>query len=221
MQQPTQTPTPRATSEDRKRRRKALMAWGVLAGVAALTTTAAFTDVARLSIGADGLGGADGTYNIQVGATDAAGSFVAGQWQEADGATGAPVSLIGDGPLVPGGQPTGISIPVRNASPAFDSTLTLSLETMPDDGDRVTDADYLDGLRFYVGMASTTGDSAPRFLGPLTYDEAQDLPLNSLAALEESVIEVSVMLTTPAGLEDNDLNGKAAHVQVRLDGASA
>lgn len=222
---PTGTAPTGTAPEDRRRRRKALLAWGSLAGVAALTTTAAFTDVARLNLGAGGIGGADSTYNLQVGATDAAGAFVAGQWQEADGPAGVPIALLGDRPLAPGTGQLGVSIPVRNDSPTFGSTVTLSVDQLPDDvdGDRVTDPRYLSSLRFQVTMGGTsTGGTF--FQDDLTFEEVQDLRLNGLAAEEEGYVVVAVTLLSQAqsgaSHADHELNGAGAYLQLRLDGAS-
>lgn len=210
---------------DRRRRRKGLVAWGALAGVAALLTTAAFTDVARLNIGGNGIGGADSTYNIQVGATDADGRFVAG-WQEADGPAGVPIALDGAESLFPGSSPVEVTIPVRNDSTHFDSSLALTLVQLADDVDtgRVTDADYLSSLRFSVAMAGTSLDAAALSASDLTFAEVQALALNDLAAEEESAVTLTVRLLTQvesgASFDDNTLAGKGAYVQAVLDGAS-
>lgn len=223
--QSTATPSTARTPEDRRRRRKALLAWGSIAGVAALTTTAAFTDVARLNIGASGLGGADSAYNLQVGATDANGAFIAGQWQEADGPEGVPIALLGARPLAPGSGQLGVNIPVRNDSPTFGSTVTLSVDQLPDDvaGDRVTDPRYRSSLRFQVTMGGTSAGTT-FFADGLTFEEVQDLELNGLAAGEEGYVVVAVNLLSQAesgaSHTDDELNGAGAYLQLRLDGAS-
>ena len=214
---------------DRRRRRKGLVAWGALAGVAALLTTAAFTDVARLNIGANGIGGADSTYNIQVGATDADGRFIPG-WQEADGPAGVPIALDGAESLFPGSSPVEVAIPVRNDSANFDSSLALTLvqladvEATEDEPGRVTDADYLSSLRFSVAMPATSLDTAAVAASDLTFAQLQALALNDLAADEESTVTLSVRLLTQeesgASFDDNSLAGKGAYVQAVLDGAS-
>lgn len=213
------------TTDDRSRRRKALVAWGSLAGVAALLTTAAFTDVARLNLGSGGLGGSDATYNIQVGATDAEGAFIPG-WQEADDAAGVPIALTGAESMFPGSTPISIEIPVRNDSPTFASSLALGLNQLADDAGagRVTDADYLSSLRFDVQMPATSRDAAAVTETGLTFAEADALVLNELAADEESTVTLTIALLSQsesgAAHTDNSLAGKGAFLQAQLDGAS-
>lgn len=212
-------------THDRKRRRKGLVAWGALAGVAALITTAAFTDNAFLNLGgANGIGGADSTYNIQVGATDAEGRFVEG-WQEADDPIGVPVFLEGAQSLFPGSDAIGIDIPVRNDSAHFTSSLAISLAQIADDVDagKVTDADYLASLRFDVTMPATELGAAVSHTD-LTYAEVSALALNDLAAEEETTVSLSIRLLSQAdsgaAWEDNTLSGKGAFLQAVLDGSS-
>ncbi|MFF1530146.1 hypothetical protein [Cellulomonas sp. NPDC058312] len=228
----TQSTTPATTTattcpaEDRRRRRRAALAWGSLAGVAALVTTAAFTDVARLNVGAQGLGGAASSYNIQVGATDAAGALVPGEWQEADDLAGVPLAFVNADRLAPGDPGAGTEIPVRNDSPTFASTISVSVDALADDAGagRVTDPDYLASLRFSVAMGATTADPNIRDLQDLTFDQVQSLQMNGLAPGEESVIAINVRLLpqsqSGASYDDNSLNGKGAHLQLRIDGAS-
>lgn len=212
-------------TNDRRRRRKGLVAWGALAGAGALLTAAAFNDVARLNVGQNGIGGADSTYNIQVGATDAQGHFVSG-WQEADTLAGVPIALDGSESVFPGSDPISVTIPVRNDSPAYDSSLHLSLAQLADDqvSDRVTDADYLSSLRFSVAMPGTSLGATPVATTDLTFAEVANLPLNSLAADEESTVTLSVRLLAQsesgATFTDNALSGKGAYVQAVLDGSS-
>jgi hypothetical protein len=214
-------------THDRKRRRKGLVAWGALAGVAALLTTAAFTDNAFLNLGgANGIGGADSTYNIQVGATDAEGVFLDdGTWQEADDPIGVPVFLEGAQSLFPGSDAIGIDIPVRNDSAHFTSSLAITLGQLADDAEagNVTDANYVSSLRFDVTMPATSLAAAATHTG-LTYDEVQALALNDLAAQEESVVSLGIRLLSQAdsgaAYEDNTLSGKGAFLQAVLDGSS-
>jgi hypothetical protein len=212
-------------THDRKRRRKGLVAWGALAGVAALITTAAFTDNAFLNLGgANGIGGADSTYNIQVGATDAEGRFVEG-WQEADDPIGVPVFLEGAQSLFPGSDAIGIDIPVRNDSAHFTSSLAISLAQIADDVDagKVTDANYLASLRFDVTMPATELGAAVSHTD-LTYAEVSALALNDLAAEEETTVSLSIRLLSQAdsgaAWEDNTLSGMGAFLQAVLDGSS-
>jgi hypothetical protein len=212
-------------THDRKRRRKGLVAWGALAGVAALITTAAFTDNAFLNLGgANGIGGADSTYNIQVGATDAEGRFVEG-WQEADDPIGVPVFLEGAQSLFPGSDAIGTDIPVRNDSAHFTSSLAISLAQIADDVDagKVTDANYLASLRFDVTMPATELGAAVSHTD-LTYAEVSALALNDLAAEEETTVSLSIRLLSQAdsgaAWEDNTLSGKGAFLQAVLDGSS-
>ncbi|WP_431837697.1 hypothetical protein [Cellulomonas sp. Y8] len=212
-------------THDRKRRRKGLVAWGALAGVAALITTAAFTDNAFLNLGgANGIGGADSTYNIQVGATDAEGRFVEG-WQEADDPIGVPVFLEGAQSLFPGSEAIGIDIPVRNDSAHFTSSLAISLAQIADDleAGKVTDANYLASLRFDVTMPATQLGAAVTHTD-LTFDQVSALALNDLAAEEETTVSLSIRLLSQAdsgaAWEDNTLSGKGAFLQAVLDGSS-
>lgn len=213
------------TTDDRSRRRKALVAWGSLAGVAALLTTAAFTDVARLNLGSGGLGGADTTYNLQVGATDANGAFVAG-WQEADDVAGVPIAISGADAMFPGSAPISIEIPVRNDSPSFASSLKLSLAQLPDDldTDRVTDANYLSSLRFDVEAPGTSRGPAPVLGEDLTFAELASMTLNELAPDEETTVTLTISLLSQADSgaahTDNSLAGKGAFLQAQLDGTS-
>lgn len=211
-------------TQDRKRRRKGLIAWGALAGVAALITTAAFTDVARLNLGSSGIGGSDSSYNIQVGATDDGGNFIDG-WQEADEPAGVPINLAGAQGLYPGSDPVSVTIPVRNDSVHFDSSLALTLAQLADDAEagRVTDAHYLASLRFDVSMPATSMAPAAAHTN-LTYAQVQALALNDLAAEEESSVTLTVHLLTQedsgAAWDDNSLGGKGAFIQAVLDGSS-
>jgi hypothetical protein len=212
-------------THDRKRRRKGLVAWGALAGAAALLTTAAFTDNAFLNLGgANGIGGADSTYNIQVGATDGEGVFLNdGTWQEADNPIGVPVFLEGAQSLFPGSDAIGIDIPVRNDSAHFTSSLAISLAQIADTADAVTDANYLASLRFDVTMPATSLAAAQSHTG-LTYAEVQALALGDLAAEEESVVSLKIRLLSQAdsgaAYADNTLSGKGAFLQAVLDGSS-
>lgn len=208
---------------DRKRRRRGLLAWGALVGVGALATTAAFTDVARLNIGADGIGGADSTYNLQVGATDEAGAFVVGEWQEADTPAGVTIALPGAEGVFPGSSPVSVTIPVRNDSSTFDSSLGLTLLDRGE-GTSATDASYLSSLRFTVAMPSTTLEQSPLLESDLTFSEVQALELHPLTAGEKSTVTLSVRLLAQAEsdseVEDNALAGKGASLQAVLDGSS-
>jgi len=214
-------------THDRKRRRKGLVAWGALAGVAALITTAAFTDNAFLNLGgANGIGGADSTYNIQVGATDAEGVFLNdGTWQEADDPIGVPVFLEGAQSLFPGSEAISVDIPVRNDSAHFTSSLAISLAQLADDTEAgtVTDANYLASLRFDVTMPATELGAAVSHTD-LTFAEVSALALNDLAAEEETTVSLSIRLLSQAdsgaAWEDNTLSGKGAFIQAVLDGSS-
>lgn len=212
-----------AQTEDRKRRRKAIIAWGALAGIAALITTAAFTDQAFLNLGSNGIGGSDSTYSIQVGATDADGVFVDG-WQEADDPAGVPIRLDGAEAVFPGSDPVRVVIPVRNASPHFDSSLAVSLARLTDTAENVTDPDYLTSLRFSVAQPATTLSTTPVATSDLTFDEVQALALNNLANGEESTVTLEVRLLSQsesgAAWDDNSLAGKGAYLQAVLDGSS-
>ncbi len=213
------------TTDDRSRRRKALVAWGSLAGVAALLTTAAFTDVARLNLGSGGIGGSDASYNIQVGATDATGQFVPG-WQEADDVAGVPIALTGAEALFPGSAPISIEIPVRNDSATFASSLSIGLTQLADDvaAGRVTDASYLSSLRFGIEAAGTSRGPVPVVSDGLTFDQMASLTLNELAPGEETTVTLTVTLLSQAesgaAHTDNSLSGKGAFLQARLDGTS-
>lgn len=213
------------TTDDRSRRRKALVAWGSLAGVAALLTTAAFTDVARLNLGGSGLGGADTTYNIQVGATDANGQFVAG-WQEADDVAGVPIAIDGADALFPGSDPIRIDIPVRNDSPTFASSLSFGLTQLADDVDagRVTDANYLSSLRFDVEAFPTSRDPLGIPYHDVTFAELASVELNELAPGEETTVMLTISLLpqseSGAAHTDNSLAGKGAFLQATFDGTS-
>lgn len=217
----TQTPTSR-TTDDREHRRKGLIAWGALAGVAALVTTAAFTDVAHLTLGAGGIGGSDSTYNIQVGATNAAGEFTA-DWQEADAPAGVPIALAGARSIFPGAGPVKVRIPVRNDSGTHHSSLALTLAENTAGG-RVTDPDYLSSLRFNVTMTHTSLSPTMISAQNLTMAEVQALKLNQLAAGEASAVTLYVRLLTQsdsgATFDDNSLSGKGAYLNARLDGSS-
>jgi hypothetical protein len=220
----THTPSTPIT-EDRNRRRKAFVAWGALAGVAALATAAAFTDVARLNLGSEGIGGSDSTYNLQVGATDAAGEFIAG-WQEADAPAGVPIAISGADAVFPGSDAISVTIPVRNDSPTYDSSLKITLEQLADDAanGRVTDANYLSSLRFDVAMPATDADATSVLEEDLTFAQVAALELNTLDADEESSVTLSIRLLdqeqSGAAYDDNSLSGKGAFLQARLDGAS-
>lgn len=206
---------------DRTRRRKAFLAWGALAGAGALITAAAFTDQAFLNIGSNGIGGSDSTYNLQVGATDEAGDFIPGQWQEAGDPAGVPINLPGADALFPGSDAVSVAIPVRNDSARFGSTLAVSLEQL---AGRTSDADYLASLRFSVTQPATSLSATPVRESDLTFAEVQAVELNRLAADETSEVTLAVRLAprseTGAEVDDNDLAGKGAYVQAVLDGSS-
>ncbi|GCE78115.1 hypothetical protein [Cellulomonas biazotea] len=215
-----------AHHEERARRRKAVVAWGAVAGVVVLATTAAFTDVARLNLGTEGLGGVDATYDLQVAGTDVDGRVVPGTWQQADAAEGVPLFVEGAQSMFPGSAPVTVEVPVRNASPVLDSSLGLTLATLADDeaAGRVTDATYLGQLRFDVDMPATSMSAAPVTHDGLTAAELVALPLNDLAAGEESVVVVTISLlsledgSNPGA--DNVLSGKGAALQAQLHGSS-
>ena len=181
----------------------------VAAAVSAATTWAAFTDQAFLNLGTDGV--STGDYNIQVGATDAAGEFVTGEWQEADDPAGVDIAIDGANTLFPGGDPISVEIPVRNESAAFGSTLTLQLN---DVGGAETDAALRDALLF------TIEDGGGASGADLTYAElnATPLDLTALTAAQETTVTVTISL--PSGDDDNALEGLSAYLQAQFDGSS-
>ena len=205
-------------------RKRAFLALGCIVAVAAAVTAAAFTDFANLNLGADGIG-SPGQFNIQVVDTDpVTGAQIPGQWQEADTAAGAPIELVGAQTLYPGSAPISVTIPVRNNSTGFDSTLSLSLAQLPDAGANVTDPNYLSSLRFSYSQPATALSPAPASATDLTFAQLNAVTLNELAAGEESSVTISVRLLTQAesgaAFDDNSLNGMQAFVQAQFDGAS-
>ncbi|MCP3424861.1 hypothetical protein NBM05_02140 [Rothia sp. AR01] len=212
----TETMSPEDRAAKRRDRRKAILAWGSLAGVGALITAAAFLDNAYLNIGnyASGDGGigpgtGDGTkaYNLQVGATDEKGEFIEG-WQEADDPAGVPVNLPGADSIMPGGEPRTVTIPVRNDSAKFGSTLGVNLN------DRGSQSQlFRDTLRFKIS------DPDGRVHDNLSFTQLQKaVELTELAPYEESSITFDVWL--PTSENDNALNGQSARLQMQVSGSS-
>lgn len=205
-------------------RTRALLGLGAVVALGVAITAAAFTDFANLNLGAGGIGSAAG-YNIQVVDTDpTTGAQIPGSWQEADSAAGAPIELVGAETLFPGSTPISVDIPVRNASTAFDSTLSLTLAQLPDSGPNVTDPNYLSSLRFSYAQAATSLDATPVSGTDLTYAQLNAVTLNRLAAGEESSVTISVRLLTQAesgaAFDDNSLNGSQAFIQAQFNGSS-
>ena len=205
-------------------RERALFGLGAVVAVAVAITAAAFTDFANLNLGAGGIGSA-GQFNIQVVDTDpVTGAQIPGQWQEANTAAGAPIELVGAQALYPGSAPITVSIPVRNDSTGFGSTLALSLAQLPDAGANVTDPNYLSSLRFSYSQAATTLSPAPVSGTDLTFAELNAITLNELAAGEESSVTITVRLLTQAesgaAFDDNSLNGRQAFLQAQFNGSS-
>lgn len=206
LTRPSSTPPRRPTST-----KKVVLAWGTLVGVGALATTAAFTDQAFLNLGTDGLGGEDTTYNIQVGATDADGAFVPGEWQEADVPVGVDIAIDGASTIFPGSAPITVDIPVRNDSPLFGSTLALQLN---DVGGAETDAAFRDALLFDVADAGGASATDLTFATLST----TGFPLSPLAVDEETTVTLTISL--PSGDDDNALQGLGALLQAQFDGSS-
>jgi hypothetical protein len=203
-----------------------MAAWGVLAGVAALITTAAFTDAAYLNLGtgADGSGigggGVDKIYNIQIGALNADGTFKNdGTWIEADDPAGVNVKLPGAESMFPGGPSSTVVIPVKNASPTLTSTLRIRLVNHDP---AKTSMPYLNALRFTIAMPVTVQGSTAINLTDKTWtDLSAGLALNDLAPGGTSTVTLTVTLPNQATQAENDaLNGKAAFLQAVFDGTS-
>lgn len=203
---------------------RAFLALGAVVAVAAGVTAAAFTDFANLNLGTNGIG--TGVYNIQVVDTDpVTGAQIPGQWQEADSIAGAPIEIVGADTIFPGSAPISVAIPVRNASTALNSTLTLTLAQLPDAGADVTDPNYLSSLRFSYDQPATSLSPTAISGTDLTFTQLNAITLNSLAAGEESSVTITVRLLTQAEsgavFDDNSLNGSKAFVQAQFNGSSS
>jgi hypothetical protein len=208
-------------------RRKVLAAWGVLAGLAAVLTAAAFSDAIYLNFGTGakdsgiGGGGTDKAYNLQVGALNPDGTFKNdGTWIEADAKAGVDIKLAGAESLFPGSQPATVEIPIRNASADIGSTLGLKLINRDT---AKTSPEYLAALRFEITMPATTTGTSPISLTNKTFNDlASGVALNGLAPKAD--VKVTVKVTLPDQGDEtsnNALNGKAAWIQANFYGQSA
>lgn len=209
--------------EKKKGRKRAIIAFGSLLGIAALATSAAFTDFANLNLGSNGIG--TDSYNIQVVGTDpVTGEIAQGTWQEADTTEGAPIAIVGAETMFPGSAPITVDIPVRNTSANIASSLGLGLVKIPDAGQNVTDPNYLSSLRFDIEQPATSRNAVAFTATDKTFAELASLALNELDGLEESNVTITIRLldqaTSGAAYEDNALNGKKAFIQAQFTGSS-
>lgn len=214
-------------------RKRAIIAGGALLGVAALVTTAAFTDFARLNLGGDGgFGGAENNYNLVVSSGQEAtvAAVPAEGWIEAnpDAANVAPI--VGAEALIPGGKSILVNLPVKNDSKSINSSLSLILEnTTAENLDPIQaakDAAYASLMTFEVAQVAdaTTAPTEWITTTPLAFGTEGSttvLKLNNLAAQAGDIVVVKVTLkdgATPA--ETNAANGGGVKVEARFDSSS-
>ncbi|MDR1768716.1 MAG: hypothetical protein LBR32_09885 [Propionibacteriaceae bacterium] len=208
--------------------KKAMAVWGSVAALAAIVTTAAFTDAAYLNLGGSTpLGGGTGSnvFNFQVVKTDpTTGAQVPGDWQEADATTGVPIAIAGADTIYPGSADISVDIPVKNASTNIKSALAISLAQLPDvPGTSVTDPNYLNSLRFDVDQPATAGSAAKSYKDQ-TFAQVKSLALATMNPGETSTVRLTIRLlsqaTSGAPYDDNSLQGKAAYLQAVFNATS-
>lgn len=204
-------------------KKRLFLTLGAGVGVLGLVTAAAFTDFANLNLGENGLGTTE--YNIQVVNTDpVTGAQVAGEWQEANTAAGAPIAITGADTLFPGAPAISVTIPVRNDSGTLKSSLELALSKLPDAAPKITSNNYVSSLRFDVAQPATSLDATAFSETDLTFAGFGTLDLNRLAADEESTVTITIRLldqaASGAAYTDNSLNGAKAYLQANFTGSS-
>jgi hypothetical protein len=211
-------------------RTRLVLSFGALAGVGALITAAAFTDVANLNLGggSDGGGIGAGTFNVQVVGTDADGTPVPGTWQEADLPEGVDVAIPGAGSITPG-DTIEVTLPYRNASASLGADIDLWLNEVPG---QTSTPEYLAALRFTIldgsgaALASDVAfDALDASSAAARVSLTDALPGGYLAAGGEEELTVRVTLLDydadgSTSLTNDVLNGGVAYVQLHWDAVS-
>lgn len=177
----------------RGRPRRTVAAGAAVLVVAALVTTAAFTDRAWLGLGTGSGLGTPASLQLEVKSQNTRDLSDDGTWirvpEEGAGpvnpapGTGGTVPIPKNGTLRPGGESATVDIPVRNASPSLDATLELRVLSRTDLDDPTPSA-------FAVhadGTPATVGESNAAYLDELLFDVlvddvlvADDLPVEEL-----------------------------------------
>lgn len=214
-------------------RKRAIIAGGAILGVAALATTAAFTDFARLNLnGEGGFGGASNSYNLVVSSGQEAtvAAVPEANWIEAnpDAADIAPIT--GAEALVPGGNSIYVNIPVKNDSNSINSSLALTLENTAAISDDPTqaakDAAYAGLMTFEVAQVADASTTPTDWVTttPLSFGangKTTVLDLNNLSAQAGDVVVVKVTLKDGANAaETNAANGGGVKIEARFDSSS-
>jgi hypothetical protein len=215
---------PAEEKEHRNGRKRLFVGGGVLLGIGALATAAAFTDFALLDLGTGGLGGESNGYNIQVstGQEPTVGSVA--RWVEANPDAEA-VTIPGSDSLSPGGGPLTVRLPVRNASEKLDSTLSLTLENTTENPS-AADRAYTGLLRFSYAEVDDAS-SAPAQWKPVgsgvlgASGSTSTVKLGDLAPESGRVVVLRISLADGADQEaTNAANGGGTAIQARFDGSS-
>lgn len=179
-------------------RSRLLLAGGGLLGIAALTTTAFFTDFADLEAQVDGT---RNTFDIVVAGSAAPGWTPApADWAQAD-ETAYLIDLGGSTELPPGGTRQ-VTIAVRNASPILSGDVSISLSD-PDPREGETDpvtgrfVELFDRLEFVL---SERGDELLATSGAAPDGERRVMLRDPLGPGE--VREIAVAISLPAATDD-------------------
>lgn len=173
--------------------RRTVVAGAAVLVVAALVTTAAFTDRSWLNLAGDTGFGTPGELHLEVKTQNTRDLSDDGTWVRIPEEGAGPVNPVPgvdgtvpiphDGTLRPGGESATVDIPVRNTSASLDATLELRVlsRTDLDDPTPSAFAVHADGTRATVGEANAA------YLDELLFDVlvddvlvADDLPVEEL-----------------------------------------
>jgi len=198
--------------------RRTVVAGAAVLAVAALVTTAAFTDRSWLNVGGDSGFGTPAELHLEVKSQNTRDLSDDGTWvripEEGAGpvnpapGVGGTVPIPDDGTLRPGGPSATVDIPVRNASASLDAALELRVLSRTDLEDPTPSrfAAHPDGTRATVGEANAA------YLDELLFDVLVD---DVLVADDLPVEELPIQLgTLPAG------TARLVTLEVRLPGES-
>lgn len=213
-------------NEQKKGRKRLVIAAGALIGIGALATSAAFTDFGLINLGgAGGFGGEENAYNLQVSAGQEATVDAVANWVEANPDAEDVAPITGADSLVPGGEAVTVNLPVKNASKSFSSTLALDIEdTTPENTDAAVQAKndaYASLLRIDIAETDNAASVPTDWVATgLTADEAS-AELGDLDPEAGTVAVVRVYLLDGATQDEtNAANGGTVNLQAKFSGSS-
>ncbi|WGD37213.1 hypothetical protein [Lysinibacter sp. HNR] len=219
--------------ETKKRtgRKRTVIAAGALLGVAALATTAAFTDQAFLNLGgSNGFGGIENSYSIAVSQNQETTVDSVETWiRPGTTATAADIDVSGSDALSPGGDPLYVNIPVLNQSVSFRSTLALQFTDQTADAEDQAQADrdaaYAGLFRVDIAQVDSASTAPTEWVATgLSLDDSGAISSTALGNLEPEagkVIVLRIYLANGATQAlTNAANGGGVKLQAHFTGTS-